>query len=44
MLPDTIGEEVQKTINEKRISQRFNPFKIADYIYFSGINPNNSLS
>lgn len=26
------------------MSSKFNPFKVADHIYFNGLNPNNELS
>ena len=34
--------EVNKA--RKKISPKFNPFKIADNIYFNGLNPTNKLS
>ena len=37
--------DVVETIkNQKRISPKFNPFKIADHIFLNGLNPQNSLS
>lgn len=44
VLPNTIGHEIQTIMNQKRISSRFNPFKVADHIYFNGLNPDNGLS
>ena len=43
-LKNTIWDSVESIKNQKNISQKFNPFKIADHIYFNGLNPNNKLS
>lgn len=44
VLPGTIYDTVQTIKNQKKMSAKFNPFKIADHIYFNGFNPNNGLS
>lgn len=43
-LRNTIYSDVERIKNHKKISTKFNPFKIADYIYFNGLNPTNKLS
>ena len=43
-LNNTIWSTVQAVKNQKKMSPRFNPFKLADEIYFSGLNPNNKLT
>jgi len=43
-LANTIYGNVETIKNQKQISVKFNPFKIADHIYFNGLNPNNGLS
>ena len=30
--------------NQKKMSSKFNPFKVADHIWFNGLNPEHSLS
>ena len=37
-------DAVETIKNQKRISPKFNPFKIADQIWFNGLNPQNNLS
>lgn len=43
-LPNTIYDTVERLKNQKRISPRFNPFKIADHIWFNGLSPTNGLT
>lgn len=43
-LRNTIYDEVERIKNQKKISSKFNPFKIADNVYFNGLNPTNELS
>lgn len=43
-LANTIYEQVERIKNQKKIPEKFNPFQIADWIYFNGLNPNNNLS
>ena len=43
-LANTIWNTVESTKNQKQLSSKFNPFKVADHIYFNGLNPNNKLS
>lgn len=43
-LADTIYSTIEQLKSQKRISPKFNPFKIADHIWFNGLNPNNGLT
>ena len=43
-LRNTIYEEVERIKNQKKISSKFNPFKVSDNVYFNGLNPTNQLS
>ena len=43
-LRDTIWDTVQAVKSQKKMSPKFNPFKIADHIWFNGLNPNNKLT
>lgn len=43
-LANTLWSQVEMVKNQKQMSSKFNPFKIADHIYFNGLNPNNRLS
>ena len=43
-LANTIYQQVQTVKNQKQMSSKFNPFKVADHIFFNGLNPNNGLS
>ena len=43
-LRNTIYEEVERIKNQKKISSKFNPFKVSDNVYFNGLNPTNKLS
>lgn len=43
-LRNTIYEDVERIKNQKKISSKFNPFKTADNVYFSGLSPTNELS
>ena len=43
-LSNTIWNTVERTKNQKQMSSKFNPFKLADHIYFNGLNPSNKLS
>ena len=43
-LANTLYSTVETTKNQKKMSSRFNPFKIADYVYFNGLNPQHQLS
>lgn len=43
-LRNTIYDEVERIKNQKKISSKFNPFKISDNVYFNGLNPENGLS
>ena len=40
-LDNTIYKTIETVKSQKRISPKFNPFKVADHIYFNGLNPNN---
>ena len=43
-LRNTIYDEVERIKNQKKISSKFNPFKVADNVYFNGLSPTNQLS
>ena len=43
-LQNTIYSDVERIKNQKKISSKFNPFKVADHVYFNGLNPTNELS
>ena len=43
-LPNTIWNQVEMVKNQKKMSSKFNPFKIADHVFFNGLNPTNQLS
>ena len=43
-LANTIYDLVEQVKNQKQMSSKFNPFKIADHIYFNGLNPTHNLS
>ena len=43
-LANTIWNEVERIKNQKHMSSKFNPFKVADHIWFNGLNPNNQLT
>lgn len=43
-LRNTIYDEVERIKNQKKISSKFNPFKVSDHVYFNGLNPTNKLS
>ena len=43
-MTNTLWADIERLRKQKRISPKFNPFKVADDIYFHGLNPNNSLS
>ena len=43
-LENTLWDYVQNVKNQKQMSNRFNPFKIADEIWFNGLNPNSNLT
>ena len=43
-LANTIWDLVEQVKSQKQMSSKFNPFKIADHIYFNGLNPTHSLS
>ena len=43
-LANTIYAQVEMVKNQKQMSSKFNPFKVADHIYFNGLNPTNNLS
>ena len=43
-LANTLYDQVEKLKYSKQISSKFDPFRIADDIYFNGLNPMNSLS
>ena len=43
-LPGTICSTIETIRNQKKITSKFNPFKIADDIYFNGLNPTHELS
>lgn len=39
-----VWEVVQQNMAQKRISSKFDPFKVADWVYFHGLNPDHQLS
>lgn len=43
-LAGTIWSNVEHIKNQKKMSSKFNPFKVADHIWFNGLNPGHSLS
>ena len=43
-LRNTIYSDIERIKNQKKISSKFNPFKVADNIYFNGLNPTNKMS
>lgn len=43
-LPNTIYDTVEIVKSQKRMSSRLNLFKVADDVWFNGLNPNNRLS
>ena len=43
-LGNTIWSTVEQVKNQKQMSTKFNPFKVADNIFFNGLNPNNMLT
>ena len=43
-LRNTIWDEVERVRRQKQISTKFNPFRIADEVYFHGLSPTNELS
>lgn len=43
-LRNTIYEDVERIKNQKKISSKFNPFRISDNVYFNGLSPTNELS
>lgn len=43
-LRNTIYADVDRVKKQKKMSTKFNPFKIADHVYFNGLNPTNELS
>ena len=40
-LENTIWQTVERTKRQKQMSPQFNPYAVADHIYFNGLNPNN---
>ena len=42
-MSNTIYDLVEQVKNQKQMSSKFNPFKVADSIYFNGLNPTNTL-
>ena len=43
-IANSIYDLVERTKRQKQMSVKFNPFAVADHIYFNGLNPNNQLS
>lgn len=43
-MQNTLWDIVEQVKNQKRMSTKFNPFKVADSIFFNGLNPNNKLT
>ena len=43
-LANTLWAQVEKVKNQKQMSTKFNPFKVADSVYFNGIKPTHGLS
>ena len=43
-LANTIWSHVEQVKNQKQMSSKFNPFKLADHIFFNGLNPQNNLT
>lgn len=43
-MENTLYDSIQSIKYSKSMSPKFDPFKIADDIYFNGLNPMNSLS
>lgn len=40
-MSNTIYDLVERLKSQKQMSSKFNPFKVADHIYFNGLNPTN---
>lgn len=43
-LANTLWKQVEQVKNQKQMSSKFNPFKVADHIYFNGYNHSSGLS
>ena len=43
-LANTLWQNVEMVKSQKKMSSQFNPFKVADHIWFNGLNPNHQLS
>ena len=43
-LDNTLYDRIETIKKQKNVYNRFNPFNVADHIYFNGLNPNNTLS
>ena len=43
-MANTLWSQIETVKNQKKMSSKFNPFKLADHIFFNGLNPNNELS